>query len=90
MRTWAREGLVRLHGSEQPTEQKSGLLGYISCTYGDIRLDGLAVRRTMTGDLTLSYPARRDRVIQKAADYLEALRGTCPVLESLIEQGPQP
>ena len=39
-----------------------GLLGWIACVVdGSLALDGLALRRTMDGRLTLSFPARRDR-----------------------------
>lgn len=37
-----------------------GLLGWVSCSYGHLRLDGIALRRTRDGHLTLSYPERRD------------------------------
>ena len=38
-----------------------GLLGFLSCVvYGQLRLDGLTLRRTRDGRLTLSYPERRD------------------------------
>ena len=37
------------------------LLGYVAFTVnGRLRLDGVAVRRTVEGDITLSYPSRRD------------------------------
>ncbi|HIE70682.1 MAG TPA: hypothetical protein EYP98_11155 [Planctomycetes bacterium] len=39
---------------------RSGLLGFVSVFYGDLVLDGLTVRRTAEGHLTLSYPQRRD------------------------------
>ena len=43
-------------------EQQRGLLGWILCTInGVLVFDGLALRRTRDGRLTLSYPARRDR-----------------------------
>jgi len=41
-----------------PAEMKVGLLGYVQCRYGDILLDGITVRRTQTGRLTLSFPSR--------------------------------
>ena len=45
-----------------PTEARTGLLGWISCILNDALLvDGIALRRTAGGRLTLSYPARRDR-----------------------------
>ena len=44
-----------------PAEVQTGLLGWISVTVnGGLRLDGLTVRRTVGGSLTLSFPARRD------------------------------
>lgn len=38
----------------------TGLLGWASFTLGDLHLDGVAVRRTRDGRLTLSFPERRD------------------------------
>ena len=51
LRTWVRgnDGDVR-----------SGLLGYVSVFYGDLILDGITVRRTAEGRMTLSFPQRRD------------------------------
>ena len=51
VRTWVR-------GSDE--DIRSGLLGYLSIFYGDLVLDGLTVRRTADGRLTLSFPERRD------------------------------
>ena len=42
-------------------DQCKGLLGFVTCTVGDLVLDGITVRRTREGRLTLSFPARRDR-----------------------------
>ena len=40
---------------------RTGLLGYVSCVVnGSLALDGIAVRQTSDGHLTLSFPARRD------------------------------
>lgn len=40
---------------------QSGLLGWIAITIaGAIRIDGVAVRRTRDGRLTLSFPVRHD------------------------------
>jgi hypothetical protein len=44
-----------------PLEQRKGLLGYVRIRYGDLELDGLTLRRTSAGHLTVSYPGRRDR-----------------------------
>ena len=41
-------------------EKSSGLLGWVRCEYGDLRLDSIAVRRTLDGRLALSFPARTD------------------------------
>ena len=37
-----------------------GLLGYVSCTYGRVRLDVISLRRTWAGRLALSFPVRGD------------------------------
>jgi DNA-binding cell septation regulator SpoVG len=40
---------------------QTGLLGFVSCCLNRaLRLDGLTLRRTQDGKLTLSFPARRD------------------------------
>ena len=42
-------------------DQATGMLGYLSLTLnGALRLDGLALRRTLVGNLTIAYPARTD------------------------------
>tara|TARA_R110002096_G_scaffold70812_1_gene169536 strand:- start:1 stop:279 length:279 start_codon:yes stop_codon:yes gene_type:complete len=51
LRTWVR-------GSDK--DVRSGLLGFVSVFYGDLVLDGITVRRTADGRLTLSFPQRRD------------------------------
>jgi DNA-binding cell septation regulator SpoVG len=51
LRTWVR-------GSD--SDVRSGLLGYVSVFYGDFILDGVTVRRTAEGRMTLSFPQRRD------------------------------
>lgn len=44
------------------TDAAVGLLAYVSCTFeGLLRLDGLTLRRTLAGRVTLTYPARTDR-----------------------------
>lgn len=52
IRSWVR-------GSDE--DNRSGLLGYVSIYVGDFVLDGLTVRQTVAGRLTLSFPERRDR-----------------------------
>lgn len=45
-----------------PDLQRTGLLGWISCTLGGtLRVDGITLRRTAEGRLALSFPARKDR-----------------------------
>ena len=47
--------------SSRPEETDAGLIGWVSCALnGTIHLDGIAVRRTVDGRLTLSFPARQD------------------------------
>lgn len=42
-----------------PTEVKSGLLGWVSCVLNQsLKLNDLAVRRTRSNRLALSFPAR--------------------------------
>ena len=41
--------------------RREGLLGWVTCTVGNLVLDGITVRRTREGRLTLSFPARRGR-----------------------------
>lgn len=40
-------------------EQARGLLGWVSCSVGFLRLDGIAVRRRLRGGRTLSFPKGR-------------------------------
>ncbi len=43
-------------------DELTGLLGFVSVVVnGAIRLDGITVRRTLDGRLTLSFPSRRGR-----------------------------
>ena len=53
IRTWVRAS---------DNDVRSGLLGYISVFIGDLVLDGIVLRRTAGGRLTLSFPARTDRM----------------------------
>lgn len=39
-----------------------GMLGFLTCVVaGVVRLDGIALRRTLSGRLILSFPERKDR-----------------------------
>lgn len=47
-------------------DRQRGLLGFVACTINDsLRVDGLTLRQTVTGTLTLSYPARESRSWRK-------------------------
>jgi hypothetical protein len=47
--------------ASSPGDRATGLLGYVAATLnGTVRLDGLILRRTASGQLALSFPARRD------------------------------
>jgi len=47
--------------SAEAHDRESGLLGWVAATLNEgLRLDGLTVRRTMAGRLTLSFPSKRD------------------------------
>ncbi len=43
------------------SEQRTGLLGWVACSYGLVRLDGIAVRQTLDGRLALSFPRGRGK-----------------------------
>jgi len=40
-------------------DRATGLLGWVSCSFGALRLDGIAVRRKLRGGRTLSFPKGR-------------------------------
>lgn len=45
-----------------PADVETGLLGWARLTLnGVLKLDAIAVRRTLTGHVTISFPARRAR-----------------------------
>ena len=48
--------------SGPPADVRGGLIGWVSCIInGTIYLDGISLRRTLNGRLTLSFPGRCDR-----------------------------
>ena len=48
--------------SAHANDRGRGLLGFLACTVDEqLRLDGITLRRTREGKLTLSYPERRDK-----------------------------
>ena len=52
IRTWTR-------GTDE--DRRGGLLGYLALQFGPLALDGVTVRKTAQGKLTLSFPSRTDR-----------------------------
>jgi hypothetical protein len=52
---------VRTWVKASDDDQRTGLLGYLSVTYGTLVLDGITLRRTNAGRYALSFPARTDR-----------------------------
>lgn len=43
-------------------EKRAGLVGWVTCVVGgELRLDGLSVRRTLDGRLIVSFPSRKTR-----------------------------
>jgi hypothetical protein len=44
-----------------PRDRGTGLMGFVSCEIGLLRVHGLALRRTRSGRLALSFPCPRDR-----------------------------
>jgi hypothetical protein len=43
-----------------PANEERGLLAWAAISIGPLRLDGLAVRRRLDGELIVTYPARKD------------------------------
>ncbi len=49
-------------GASSPADRAKGLLGWVRCLVGEaLVVDGIAVRRTRSGRLTLSYPRGRGK-----------------------------
>ena len=49
-----------------PEDRRLGLLGWIACRLNDtLQVDGIMLRRTQDGRLTLSYPAKKDEAGRK-------------------------
>jgi len=48
-------------------EVRTGMLGYLSVSYGALLLDGIVLRRTADGRFALSFPARTDRAGRRHA-----------------------
>ena len=47
-------------GRAKPSDQACGLVGWASCTYGDLRLDAIAIRRSRAGRMIVSFPRPHD------------------------------
>jgi hypothetical protein len=43
-----------------PVFKSKGVLGWACCSYGDLQLDGLRVRRSVNGQLSLGFPSHVD------------------------------
>ena len=52
---------IRTWVASTDEEVRTGLLGYLSVTMGNVVLDGLTLRRTAAGKFAVSFPARTDR-----------------------------
>ena len=86
LRTWVR-------GSAD--DERNGLLGFISVTYGPWIFDGITLRRTADGRLALSFPSRSDRSGRKHALIRPVDRETREAIErellgQLVREGALP
>ena len=43
-----------------PDQERGGLLGWAGVAVGPFRLDGLAIRRRLDGEVIVTYPAKKD------------------------------
>ncbi|MBI3843544.1 MAG: septation protein SpoVG family protein [Planctomycetes bacterium] len=56
---------VQFHSADAE-QAATGLLGFVSATLnGKLRIDGLALRRSLEGKVILSWPAKRDAAGQQ-------------------------
>ena len=56
---------LRTWGRGSADDERNGLLGFISVTYGPWIFDGITLRRTADGRFALSFPAKVDRAGRK-------------------------
>ena len=42
-----------------PADRDAGLIAFVSCTYGEIEIDGIAIRKTVDGRIIVTFPARQ-------------------------------
>ncbi len=41
-----------------PADRDAGLLAFVRCSYGDLELDGIVVRKTTDGRLLVTFPGK--------------------------------
>ncbi len=41
-----------------PADRNMGLLAFASCVYGEVEIDGIAIRKTVDGRIIVTFPAR--------------------------------
>ncbi|MBK8980672.1 MAG: hypothetical protein IPM29_32620 [Planctomycetes bacterium] len=63
---------------------RTGLLGFLSVFIGPLVLDGITLRRTASGRLTLSFPARTDRAGRKHSYFRPADDAARVAIEAAI------
>lgn len=63
---------------------RTGLLGFVTCTIGPLRIGGLALRRTSAGHITVAYPERRGRGGRRHALVRPASRATQRAIEDAV------
>ena len=70
-----------------PDGIRTGLIGWIACILNDrIQLDGITLRKTQGGLMTLSFPARQDRAGNQHF-YVQPLdTTTCREIETQVFQ----
>lgn len=44
----------------RPHDRRQGLLAFIAFSIAGLRIDGVTLRRTRTGDISLSFPTRKN------------------------------
>jgi hypothetical protein len=64
--------------------KSKGLCGWVSCTYGDLQLDGLRVRRHGDGTHSLGFPTHVDGVGIERAYYRPLDQSSRDAIESQV------
>ena len=70
-----------------PIDQPSGLLGYVAFRLGPVLIDGVTLRRTLSGQLTLSFPMRTSGTGQRHAIVRPADSPAREVITAAVLQG---